>query len=104
VNDAQPVMQAAGDGPGFDPVSVGGRLMSEEKTLSASNDAAASSSATTRKKAPARGASAARRSRGQSSGQSGGGFGKAALESQARAQNPSTGDDPFESGQRIWPD
>jgi hypothetical protein len=85
--------------------------MSEEKTLTASNDAAApgassgSGAASTRKKTSARAASSARRGRAQgASGASTSGFGEPALASQARAQNPSLGDDPYQSGQRIWPD
>lgn len=83
--------------------------MSEDKTLTASNDAgtagssAGGGSAGTRKKTTARAASSSRSGRGQGAS-SGSTFGKAALESQARAQNPSLGDDPFQSGQRIWPD
>lgn len=85
--------------------------MSEEKTLTASNDAAApsasasSGAAGTRKKTGARAASSTRRGRAQGSTEaSAAGFGEPALESQSRAQNPSLGDDPYQSGQRLWPD
>lgn len=85
--------------------------MSEDKTLTASNDAGAAGStagggsAATRKKTTARASSSSRSARTRESGTtSASTFGKAALESQARARNPSLDDDPFQSGQRIWPD
>lgn len=87
--------------------------MSEETILSAPAEAPASSTgtasttaagSTTRKKAPAKAATPARRNRQRlSASDSQSSFGAAALASESRAQNPST-DDPFQSGQRIWPD
>jgi len=88
--------------------------MSEEKTSTASTNtanttktgsSAASPAPTARKKAPVKAAAATRRARPQRPVGAGSskGLKPAALESQSRAQNPSV-DDPFQGGQRIWPD
>lgn len=84
--------------------------MSEETNVSAPVEAPAPAASvttpgsTTRKKAPAKVAAATRRARQRSStSASQPVFGSAALASCSRAQNPSL-DDPFQSGQRIWPD
>ena len=76
--------------------------MNDQTTPSASNDSATTAgSAPVRRKAPARRTVAARRGPANTAGTRT--FGQAALQSDARAQNPQ-GDDPFQSGQRIWPD
>lgn len=87
--------------------------MSEETMVTAPADpsAPASGAANTaasgaggRKKAPVKAASTARRGRQRpAAAVSTSSFGTAALASESRSQNPSS-DDPFQSGQRIWPD
>jgi hypothetical protein len=83
-------------------------MMSEDQSApvttaaDAPKQAAGGSASATRKKAPARAGSATRRTRAQGSSRASVGL-SAALASQARLQNPQ-GDDPFQSGQRIWPD
>lgn len=87
-------------------------MMSEETIVSAPAEAPASaaggasttaSGTAARKKAPTKAAATARRSRQSSAAIAPASFGTAALGSESRAQNPSN-DDPFQSGQRIWPD
>ncbi len=85
-------------------------MMSEETIQSAAPAASSGAEGTTttspatRKKAPTKAASTARRSRQRASAPTArSDFGVAALASSSRADSPSI-DDPFQSGQRIWPD
>lgn len=84
-------------------------MMSEEKPTSATSrpatprSAPSTGTAAARKKAPARAATTARRTRTQRAAPAAAVLAAAALDSESRAQNPQ-GDDPFQSGQRIWPD
>jgi hypothetical protein len=81
--------------------------MSEEQNttgaggVSAPKPSAGGTAAAARRKTPARSGSSSRRARAQ--GSTPGSLAGAALASQSHAQNPQ-GDDPFQSGQRIWPD